>query len=394
MAVSAAVHPQGRPRFEIAEIVRAHGEAYRARHALLPVQARALRDIERCRTAALGGHLDVCPGCGYEHPAYNSCRNRHCPKCQALAQARWVERRRERILPVRHFHIVFTMPAELQPIARANPERVFDLLFAAAANTLLALGRDPRWLGAQLGITAVLHTWTRDLRFHPHVHCIVTAGGLDRAGTRWIHGRRRAFLFPVHVLGALFRGKLLRALDRARARGMIGFDGPAAHLADPAAFARLRGALYTKKWVVYAKMPFGGADQIFRYLGRYTHRVGISNHRLLDVTPEHVTFATKHGRTVTLSPEDFLRRFLQHVLPRRYVKIRHYGLLASANVNDRLATARRLVASETPIAAQITDAPLTWVELLRRLVGVDVTACPRCGTTLEHVALPRPPDTS
>lgn len=394
MAACSAAWPQGRPRFEIADIVRAHGEAYRARHALLPVQAQALRDIERCRTAALGGHVDLCPGCGYERPAYNSCRNRHCPKCQALAQARWVERRRERVLPIRHFHVVFTLPAELHPIARANPERVFDLLFDAAARTLLTLGRDPRWLGAQLGITAVLHTWTRELRFHPHVHCIVTAGGLDDEGKRWIRGRRRAFLFPVRVLGALFRGKFLRALDRARARGEVTFGGATTHLGAPAAFAALRDALYKKRWVVYAKLPFGGAEQVFRYLGRYTHRVGISNHRLLDVTRDHVTFATKHGRTATLPPEEFLGRFLQHVLPKRYVKIRHYGLLASGNVKRRLAAARALLLPDVATTPPTTAVPPTWVELLRLLTGIDVTTCPRCGTILEHVAVARPPDTS
>jgi len=282
-----------------------------------------MRDIETCRTAVLGGHLDVCDACGDARPAYNSCRNRHCPKCQCLRQAKWVADRMERVLPTHHFHVVFTVPEECKPLALRNRIRFFEILFASASHTLLQLGLDPDRCGATLGITAVLHTWTRKLGFHPHLHCIVTGGGLAPDGARWISVKGDGnFLFPVAVIGALFRGKLLAALTRAREHGQLDFDGECADLADPAAFARWKDALYKKNWVVYCKPPFGGAEQVFKYLGRYTHRVGISNQRLRSFDERGVTFATKDGAAVTLAPHEFIRRFLLHVLPRGFVRIR------------------------------------------------------------------------
>jgi hypothetical protein len=263
----------GRPRFEVADVFRAHGETYRKSHALSGDQLKVMRAIELCRTKALGGHLDECPGCGFERPAYNSCRNRHCPKCQSLAQARWLERRLQHILPTHYFHVVFTIPAALRPLALANRKLLFDLLFAAASRTLLDLGDDPKHIGARLGVTAVLHTWTRKLTFHPHLHCIVTGGGLAPSGDAWVPSCRR-FIFPVRVLGALFRGKFLDGLRRLRRQGALYYTGGAANLVDDDVFGQLLDRLYRTPWVVYAKRPFAGPDHVFRYLGRYTHRVG------------------------------------------------------------------------------------------------------------------------
>jgi len=290
------------PALELADIVRDHGEDFVRAHVLTPEQHAVLRDIARCRTAALGGHVDVCLACGYERPSYNSCRNRHCPKCQSLAQARWIEGRMQRVLPTHAFHVVFTLPSDLRSIALENRQKVFNVLFASAAEALLELGRDPKWLGAELGITTVLHTWTRDLRFHPHVHCVVTGGGLSRDGERWV-ATRPGFLLPVRVLGALFRGKFLARLARLHDDGELRLAGPAASLADPARFTGLKDKLYRTRWVVYAKRPFGGPEQVFRYLGRYTHRVAISNRRLVSRDARGVTLRTHGEDTVTLAPD-------------------------------------------------------------------------------------------
>ena len=334
--------------------------------------------VEACRTSILGGHLDVCEDCAHEEPSYNSCRNRHCPKCQALDQARWLERRRERILPVNYFHVVFTLPSELRPLAARHRKLVYDLLFKAGAQTLLQLGRDPKRLGALLGITAVLHTWTRDLRYHPHLHCVVTGGGLATDGERWNDSGGK-FLFPVRVIGKLFRAKLIAGLERLHKRGELEHGD----LQDPQrAFAKLRKKLFAKRWVVYAKRPFAGPDQVFSYLGRYTHRVAISNRRLLSVTDDSVTIATRGDQTATLHPREFIRRFLMHVLPKGFVKIRHYGLMASSNVKTRLQVARRLLEPRQKSDSGADGAPSKdWRELLEELTGIDPCACPACGCT-------------
>jgi hypothetical protein len=372
----------------VATIVRAHGATVRQQQALSREQRQALRAIAVCRTPALGGHLDVCSQCGFERPAYHSCRNRHCPKCQSLAQARWIEQRMARVLDVDYFHVVFTLPAALRSLTLAHRRQVFALLLRAAAQTLLALGHDPQRLGAELGITAVLHTWTRELEFHPHVHCIVTAGGLTDDRRRWRPARQR-HLFPVRVLGALFRGKVLAALQRSLARGEL--SSP-----DPVATRRTIGALHQTPWLVYVKRPFGGAKRLFQYLGRYTHRVGLSNQRLVAVTPGAVTFRTKDGRTATLHPEEFLRRLLLHVLPSGFVKIRHSGLFAARQVATALPIAQRLLADRPQAAPSTVTAPSPWATLLHRLTGIDVTRCPRCGRSpLDRRVLlpyaPRPP---
>lgn len=323
-----------RPRYDIADIVRQHRPALEAQQRLSRPQKRVLTAISRCRTAALGGHLEVCTGCGREHPAYNSCRNRHCPKCQALAQQKWIDARAARILPVRHFHLVFTPPSELRPLALRHPAEIYTALFRATSELLLELGRTH--LKAALGLTMVLHTWTRDLRFHPHIHVLTTAGGLSMDGRRFIHVRKD-FLFHVEVMGRLLRGKMLDALRKLQQEGAF-------PELSPSAFNHLMASLARhKSWVVYAKAPFRRSQHVLSYLGRYTHRVGIANSRLVEVTTDHVTFRTKHGKTATLHPVDFLRRFIQHVLPDGFHKIRHAGLYASARPGGLLERAKALL---------------------------------------------------
>lgn len=384
--------------------LRRYLEPFEREHALSSRDRRLARDLISCRTAALGGHVERCTACGHEHPAYNSCRNRHCPKCQSLQSARWVARRLDRVLPVHYFHVVFTLPSELRDLCARNRVEIFDLLLKSAAEALLALGRDPKWFDrpAQLGITAVLHTWARDLHLHPHAHCIVTGGGLATDGSGWVVASKD-FLFPVHVLGALFRGKFLAGLERLRARGALANDG------DDRAARRRRARLYDQSWVVYAKRPFGGAEQVYRYLGRYTRRVAISNKRLISVDDAAIVFATRAGKTAALSPLEFIRRFLQHRLPAGFVKIRHSGLLAPVNVNGALARAQALL-GRTPSAGprpvvdaeggdddrddgegrdRVHVADLSWAELLRRLTGFDANLCPVCRQrTLVRVPLP------
>ena len=361
--------PQNRTLHEVADVVRLSGEAFSRSNRLSPEQRQLLRDLGRCRTAALGGHMEICQTCGASRPSYNSCRNRHCPKCQAVRQAQWVDGRERRILPTHHFHVVFTLPAPLRPIAMRYRRVVFDMLFACAAETLLALGRDPDRLNAQLAVTAVLHTWKRDLGWHPHVHCIVSGGGLDIGGEKWTPSSKR-FLFPVLVLGELFRGKMIAAIGAAVDRGDI-------DLGDTERRALL-DALWPTRWIVYAKRPFGGAEQVIRYLGRYTHRVGISNRRIRDVSPDGVRFATKNGGEITLAPEEFLRRLLLHVLPAGFVKIRHYGLLAAGNVNTKLERARALVTKKPIASMALRPAPRTTAEILLAVLGFDVRVCWRC----------------
>ncbi len=392
--------PPERARVLVGDIARAFGDALREQCVLTPEQHEVLRDIERCRTAALGGHLHVCESCGYSVPMYNSCRNRHCPTCQSLEQHKWLERRRETILPVPYFHLVFTLPEELRAIVMRNRAQLFGMLFAAASKTLLSLARDPKRLGAMPAITMVLHTWTRELVFHPHVHAIVSAGGVTNDGT-WV-ASRESYLFPVKVLAKLFRRLFREALLEAIDQGKV--QAPA-ELIEP-----MRRAVFEKKWVVYAKAPFGGAERVFAYLGRYTHRVGISNARILGMDPRGVTFTTKNGGTCTLSPVEFLRRLLLHVLPKGFHKIRHFGLCSASHValgtlakaRDKLGAAP--LALKTPSAASLGTqqgtTPETWTECMLALTGVDVLRCPRCvhghmlRVVLELAAAPMLEDTS
>ena len=395
---------QGPPRLTVGGIARAHFGDFTAQHALSEAQRKVLRDVAACRTPVLGGRLDVCAGCGDEKTVFHSCRNRHCPTCQSLSQARWIEGRMARLLPTDYFHVVFTVPDDLLAgLAMRNREVFFDALFAAGSQTLLELGRDEKRLGAQLGLTAVLHTWTRDLRFHPHLHCIVMGGGLSDDG-QW-KSTKRDYLFPVAVLSKLFRGKVVALLSEAyreRRLDVRGVDGFVGAPDEDAAWRRLRKKLFATKWVSYAKPPFAGPESVYQYLGRYTHRVGLSDYRLISVTDEAVTFRTRGEDTATLHPHEFLRRFLQHVLPPGFVKLRHYGLLAPGNVNTRLVTARQVLerrfpspaAPASPVATTTVDD--SWVELLRRLTGHDVTRCAKCGGDIYSRPLDRaaPKDTS
>ncbi len=329
----------GRTKYDACDIVRAHRAELEATHPLTRGERRVLTDMGQCRTDALGGHLDQCPCCGYEKPSYNSCRNRHCPKCGALAQERWIAKRAERLLGVGHFHVVFTLPSQLRPLASSTPRVVFDALFHAAGATLIELGETR--LRATLGATLVLHTWARDLTFHPHVHAIVTAGGLALDGQSFRHAPKN-YLFPVKkVMGTLLRGKVLATLSHAYAAGAF------AHVdafRDPYAFPRLMAKLAKLSWNVHVKAPFGKSKHVLAYLGRYTHRVGIANSRLLDVTDTRVVFRTRGDDTETVHPVEFLRRLVQHVLPDRFHKIRHVGLYHS----PQLATARARLGTRPP----------------------------------------------
>jgi hypothetical protein len=369
---------------DIGEIVRQHRPALEAEVHLSLAQRRVLSAMALCRTAALGGHVDVCRSCGLQRPAYNSCRNRHCPKCQALRQEKWIAARTERLLPVRHFHVVFTLPSELRALGQCYPREIFGALFSTASETLLELG-DTR-LGARLGVTMVLHTWTRELRFHPHVHALVTAGGLATDGSRWVPSSTK-YLFPVEVMGALLRGKMMAALRSLHARGVFaGFDD----FADPEGFDRLMSKIArAKRWIVYAKKPFKRVDHVLKYLGRYTHRVGIANSRLVDVSDDAVTFRTKNGKTVTITPVEFLRRFVQHVLPDGFHKIRHYGLYAGAAEQTRLA-ARDQLTPTTPSPSKTTATEPAWDAQLHEVTGRDVHHCPHCGDMIEHRPVPAP----
>lgn len=380
-----------RPRHEVADIVRSYGDELGRTRGQSVTEQKVLRHIATCRSAALGGHVDECDACGHVRPSYNSCRDRHCPKCQAKERARWLEQRLQRLLPVPYFHVVFTLPDTLNAIALGNRRAVYSVLFKAASKTLLELSRDSKYLGADIGITAVLHTWGQNLLFHPHLHCVVTGGGLACDGSRWVPAREK-HLLPVGVLGALFRGKFLGLLEDARKAGDLRFGGSTAELADPIAWAGLRDRLYRARWIVYAKAPFGGPEHVFRYLGRYTHCVAISNHRLVSIGDGRVTFRYKDYRDdhrtklMTLQATEFLRRFLLHILPPRFVRIRHYGLHAPANVNSKLPAARRhLRPDQAPEPAPEDDQPLkTWWERFCERTGVDVMACPVCGGRLQR----------
>jgi Putative transposase/Transposase zinc-binding domain len=378
---------------EVGDIVRAHGAAYRARHPVTPQQARVLRRLAECRTAALGGHVDACADCGFTRISYNSCRDRHCPKCQASKRAAWLETRLERLLPVGYFHVVFTLPALLSPLVLHNQRLLYDLLFRAASATLLTLAADPQRLGAQVGITAILHTWGQNLLFHPHLHCVVTGGGLAPDGQRWVAGRRR-YLVPVKVLGKLFRGKFLAGLKKAYQAGQLRLTGSVTHLGDPRAFQQLLQPLYSQNWVVYAKRPFGGATQVFRYLGRYSHRVAIANSRLVSMDHDRVSFQWKdyadnhRTKVMTVSVEEFIRRWLLHVLPKGFVRIRHFGLLASINVATKLQRCRQLLGQETPSGPQPAK---SWVDRVLEWTGQDPRRCPNCQGFLERRALPKSP---
>ena len=348
-------------------------------HRLVPVQHRALRAIASCRTAALGGRRETCDHCGAIRITYNSCRNRHCPKCPTLTKERWLAARKADLLPIPYFHVVFTLPHDLNALAHGNPRVIYARLFRAAADTRLTFGRDPRHRGGTIGITAILHTCGQTLAPHLPLHCLVTGGALAAEGARWIRGRA-SFLFPVRALATVFRATYLAGLHRAFDAGALTFAGGTADLADRRAFTGFLGPLRAVDWVVYAKRPFAGPAPVLESLGRYTHRVALSHHRLVDHGEGRVRFRWKddadHDRVkvMTLEVDEFLRRFLLHVVPRGFMRIRHFGLLANRPRRARVGRCRALLGQPPSTAA----APESVIQLLQRLVGVDRTRCPVC----------------
>jgi hypothetical protein len=373
-----------RPAVEVADILHAQGDAFVAQHPWLSAQQRSvLRAIARCRTAALGGHVDRCDACGHQAISYNSCRNRHCMKCQAQARERWLQARERELLDVPYVHVVFTLPHGLLPLAYRNSPRLYTWLFQASAATLRDVTADPRHLGAEIGVLSILHTWGQTLVRHPHVHCVVPAGGLSSDHDRWVHPKYAGFFLPVKVLSRVFRGKFIEALRRAYDRNELDLGGGSEHLRDRAAWRAFVNALFETDWVIYAKPAFGGAPAVLRYLGRYTHRVAISNHRLLGFDGERVTFSYKDyargnaRRTMTLTAMEFLRRFVQHILPRGFVRIRQSGFLANTCRTARVALARNVLATSAPSAPAPDATESTTTENTRA-----TWACPRCGAAM------------
>ena len=364
-----------RPPFEVADLIRTAGTAFieRNRHWLRWKHVKVLRAIARCRTAALGGHLDQCTRCGHRAISYNSCRNRHCPKCQTAARDRWIAARQKELLPTRYVHVVFTLPAQLASLALCNQKLIYGLLLRASAETLLEVARDPRHLGAEIGFFSVLHTWSQKLTLHPHVHCVIPAGGLSLDHTHWVKSQNRFFL-PLKVLSRVFRGKLVAGLRQAFQNGRLHFPGTLAPLAQPKTFSAWLRLLFRKDWVVYAKRPFGGPEYVLQYLGRYTHRVAISNHRLISFADSKVTFRWRDSahnneqKLMTLSLDEFLRRFLLHLLPKGFVRIRHFGFLAN-----------RKRATHLPLCFPLLDAVQQPHADQNSSVSNDLWRCPNCG---------------
>ena len=366
------------PTLELADIFREHGPAYRQTHSLPLHQHRLMQAIETCRTPALGGVIEFCDHCQYTHTRYRSCRNRHCPKCQGEARLKWLEQRKAELLPTEYFHVVFTLPEPIANIAFYNKEAVYEILFRATAQTLLTIAADR--LGVELGFFCVLHSWGQNLHFHPHLHCVVPGGGLSPDQQRWIAGRRH-FLLPVRVLSRLFRRLFLEALEKAYAKGELQFFGELESLRDPQAFASYLAPLRHSEWVVYAKPPFGGPQHVIEYLGRYTHRVAISNRRLLALEDGQVSFRWKDYRddgkdkVMTVAAEEFIRRFLQHALPPGFQRIRYYGFLANCHRARKLELCRQLLATW---CSALLPSLSACCDFLRAVVGSDVRRCPQC----------------
>jgi hypothetical protein len=371
------------PVLEVADIFRSHGAAYLQRFgdALSPAQRRALKDLALCRTAALGGHVEACTSCGYRQIAYNSCRNRHCPKCQSGTRAEWLEARKVDLLPTDYYHVVFTLPHQIGPLALQNQRLVYGMLFRATAETLLQVAADRRHLGATIGFHAVLHTWGQNLLHHPHVHCVVPGGGLSPDERRWV-SCPHCFFLPVRVLGEVFRGKFLEMLGAAFDSKQLGFHGKLAELSAPGAFQTLIGETTRTPWVVYAKPPFGGAERVLQYLARYTHRVAISNRRLVALRDGQVTFLWKdyaHGQVeklMTLSAFEFIRRFLLHVVPTGFMRIRHYGLLANRRRKENVSLCRQLL--RTPMEELSRSEAATSSAGAEAEGKKEIAGCPAC----------------
>ncbi|GAC1661316.1 MAG: IS91 family transposase [Steroidobacteraceae bacterium] len=382
-----------RPALEVADVFRRYGEAFRRdRDAHLGrVERRVMAAIEACRTSALGGHVEQCGDCGLVRPAYNSCRNRHCPKCQGLARAEWLEARQAELLPVPYFHVVFTLPPAAAAIAFQNKRIVYAILFRAAADALRDIAADPRHLGAEIGAVAVLHTWGQALHHHPHLHCIVPGGGLSPDQTRWV-ACRPGFVLPARVLSRRFRTLFLARLRAAFVAGELHFSGSLGPLAEPARFAECLGELGGKEWVVFAKRPFAGPEQVLAYLGRYTHRVAIANSRLVRLDHGQVSFTWKDYRhngttkVMTLAASEFIRRFLLHAVPDGFHRIRHVGFLANGHRTAKLARCRALLAAPT----LEPHAPESYRERHCRLTGEALDVCPECGGPMQERGQLRP----
>ena len=384
-------------RLEVADVLHAYQHEFLQRwgHVLSDQRRKVLRDIGLCRTAALGTHLERCDRCSYETVAYDSCRNRHCPKCQSSARDRWLLKQAASLLPAPYAHVVFTVPEQLAPLALRNQRAFYSMLFRAASQTLLEIAADPRHLGARIGILAVLHTWSQSLQLHPHLHCLVPAGGLAFDNSRWIATKRHRFFLPVRVLSRIFRGKLLSFFKQSYRRGELCFAGKLSDLSTPRAFYSLLASLRRKDWVVYSKPPFGGPEHVLKYLARYTHRVAISNGRLLSLENGQVRFrwrdSRRHNRSSTMRLEatEFIRRFLLHALPAGFMKIRHFGLLANRNRRRALALCR------APLRTTAVDPATLLNEQQRSALNRSCPKC-RCGTLhiIAHACAGKPIGTS
>jgi len=370
---------------EVQDIFNQYGDAYRKKHQLPYHLLKTMSHIESCRTSKLGGHVDKCDSCGNIRISYNSCRNRHCPKCQTLAKERWLYDRKRDLLPVGYFHVVFTIPKEIEPIAIRNQKLVYDILLKSASETLLELAKDKKHLGAEIGFFSILHTWGQNLINHTHVHCVVPSGGLSLDGTTWINAKKTSegndFFIHVDVLGALFKKKFMDYLVKAYNNHQLKLVGEIKYLVEKNLFKCLRSNLYEKRWNVYCKAPFKSAENVLEYLGRYTHRVGISNDRIVHFENELVTFKWRDYKDnnkekfMTVSAEEFIRRFLLHVLPHKYVKIRHYGILSNKNKKTKLALCRGLIGVKL---SNNSVAKLTTAELILKITGLDINLCPCC----------------
>jgi len=391
-ALSPLRPPASPRRLELADIFRAHGEAFQKTHRLTSAEHAVLRAVEICRTAALGGHTETCDRCAAVRIAYNSCRNRHCPKCQTLSKERWLAARQTELLPVDYFHLVFTLPHALNPLARINQRAIYDLLFQAVAETLRSFAH--KHLGGEPGVTAILHTWSQTLLLHLHLHCLVTGGALAKDGSRWV-AAKPGFLFPVRALSRVFQGKFLHALRAAFERGELRFPTDPARGARRRDFARLLRRLRSHPWVVYAKRPLAGPEQVLAYLGRYTHRVALSNDRLVSLNHDTVRFRWRdsaHGNRrsiLSLCADEFIRRFLLHVLPKGFTRIRHFGLLANRYRKARLFRCRQLLGQPADIPSQV---PESAAALMLRVTGTDILRCPVCHQGRMQIAqlLPAP----
>lgn len=374
-----------RPRLEVADVFRRYGESYRQQHgaSMSTAQRRVMTAIEVCRTAALGGHVEQCDECGHQRISYCSCRNRHCPKCQSLARAEWIEQRQAELLDCQYFHVVFTVPEQIAAIAYQNKEVVYGILFRAASETLRTIAADPKHLGAEIGFFAVLHTWGQNLLHHPHLHCVVAGGGLSPDGTRWI-SCRPGFFVPVRVLSRLFRRLFLEELEKAFRSGKLKFFQSLEALQQPGEFARYLDPVRAAEWVVYAKAPFAGPQQVLDYVGRYTHRVAMSNNRLLDIDGGQVRFQWKDYRdsgekkTMTLSAEEFIRRFLLHTLPGGFQRIRYYGFLGSRYRKEKLDKCRQLLNMPPALAEEASETKVDYRDRHERLTGSSLRQCPVC----------------